>query len=167
MRVILLSALTLGILTSVTVASSAQTCRNFEATILLHMTKEECKSPVGICTAGTVESADSSLAGANWFFTSLGTAPSAGLPAALLPASLLSYVGSVVVTTPRDGTFTTSNAGVYDTKAGAFSQLDQITGGTGKFTNSKGRLIFITGAGGGDTGFKCNVRGELCLTGQQ
>jgi hypothetical protein len=167
MRMILLSALTLGILTSVTVAASAQTCRNFEATILLHMTKEECKSPDGICTAGTVESTDPSLAGANWFFTSLGATPSAGLPATLLPASMLSYAGSVVVTTPRDGTFMTSNAGVYDTTAGAFSQLDQITSGTGKFTDSKGRLIFITCAGGGEAGFKCNIRGELCLTGQQ
>jgi hypothetical protein len=80
---------------------------------------------------------------------------------------MLSYAGSVVVTTPRDGTFMTSNAGVYDTTAGAFSQLDQITGGTGKFTDSKGRLIFITCAGGGEAGFKCNIRGELCLTGQQ
>jgi hypothetical protein len=130
------------------------------------MTKEGCTSPVGICTVGKVDSSDPSLAGATWFFTSLGTAPSAGLPATLQPASLLSYAGSVVVTTARDGTFTTSNAGVYDTTVGAFSQLDRITGGTGKFTESKNRLIFITAIGGGDAGFTSYVRGELCLTSQ-
>ena len=66
----------------------------------------------------------------------------------------------------QDGTFTTSNAGVYDTTAGAFSQLDRITSGTGKFTESKDRLIFITATGSGDAGFKSYVRGELCLTAQ-
>jgi hypothetical protein len=77
---------------------------------------------------------------------------------------MLSYAGSVVVTTLKDGTFTTSNAGVFDTAAGAFSQLDQIVTGTGKFGSSKGQLIFTTGVGGGDAGFKSNVRGELCLS---
>ena len=166
MRMILLSAPTLALLTCFTGTASAQTCRNFEGTILLHMTKEGCTSPVGICTVGKVESSDPSVAGANWFFTSLGTAPSAGLPGTLQPVSMLSYAGSVVVTTLRDGTFTTSNAGVYDTTAGAFSQLDRITSGTGKFTESKDRLIFITATGGGDAGFKSYVRGELCLTAQ-
>jgi hypothetical protein len=160
---ILRSVPTLAILSCLTAAASAQTCRNFEGTILLHMTKDRCTSPVGICTEGKVESSDASLAGANWFFTSLGTAPSAGLPETLQPASMLSYAGSVTVTTSRDGTFTTSNAGVYDTKAGAFSQLDRITSGTGKFTESKDRLVFIT-AIGGDAGFMSYVRGELCLT---
>jgi hypothetical protein len=167
MRMILLSALTLSALSAVTVPTFGQTCRNFDATILLHMTKEGCTSLVGICTVGTVESSDPSVSGAKWFFTSLGTASSAGLPANVEPASMLSYAGSVVVTTLRDGTFTTSNAGVYDTAAGAFSQLDRITGGTGKFANTKDRLIFITATGGGDAGFKSYVRGEFCLTPQQ
>jgi hypothetical protein len=111
--------------------------------MLLHITKEGCTSPVGICTVAKVDSRDSSMAGATWFYRSLGTVPSAGLPATL-PASMLSYAGSVVVTTARDGTFTTSNAGVYDSAGGAFSQLDRITSGTGRFTESKGRLIFLT-----------------------
>jgi hypothetical protein len=72
---------------------------------------------------------------------------------------MLSYAGSVVVTTERDGTFTTSSAGVYDSTADAFSQLNRITNGTEKFTESKGRLIFITAIR-----FNSYVRGELCLT---
>jgi hypothetical protein len=165
MRMIMLLAPTLALLTCFTGTASAQTCRNFEGTILLHVTKEGCTSPVGFCTVGKVDSSDPSMAGATWFYKSLGTVPSAGLPATL-PASMLSYAGSVVVTTARDGTFTTSNAGVYDSTAGAFSQLDRITNGTGKFTESKGRVIFITATGGGDAGYKSYVRGELCLTSQ-
>jgi hypothetical protein len=162
MNMIFLSTLALGTLTGAALAEP--TCRNFEATILLHMVKEGCTSPVGICTKGMVVSNDPSLTGATWSFTASGTAASAGLPAALQPPSMLSYAGTVVVTTLQDGTFTTSNAGVFDTAAGAFSQLDQITSGTEKFGGSTGRLIFTSGIGSGDAGFKCNVRGELCLS---
>jgi hypothetical protein len=161
MNTILLSILALATLTGAALAEP--TCRNFEATIQLLPVKEGCASPVSICTKGTVVSSDPSLTGATWSFTASGTAASAGLPAALQPPSMLSYAGTVVVTTLQDGSFTTSNAGVFDTSAGAFSQLDQITSGTGKFGDSKGRLIFTSGIGSGDAGFKSNVRGELCL----
>ena len=162
MKRIFFLTLALGTLTGA--VSAEPTCRNFEATILLHMVKEGCTSPVGICTKGTVVSSDPSLTDATWSFTASGTADSAGLPAALQPPSMLSYAGAVVVTTLQGDTFTTSSAGVFDTAAGAFSQLDQITSGTKKFGDSKGRLIFTSGIGGGDAGFKSNVRGELCLT---
>jgi hypothetical protein len=153
----------LAMLTDVSAGQAAVSCRAFEATILLHATKEGCTSPVGLCTKGTVESSDPSLSGATWFFTASGTAPSAGLPATLQPVSMLSYAGSVVITTPRDGTFTTSNAGVFDTAAGAFSQLDHVTGGTGKFAGAEGHHLFTAATGGGDAGFSGHVRGELCL----
>ena len=165
MRTILILALIFAALTGITPATPVVNCRNFEGTMLLQMTKEGCTSPVGICTVGKVESKDPTIAGANWFSTSLGTAPSAGLSLALQPASMLSYAGSVVVTTSRDGTFTTSNAGVYDTTVGAFSQLDRITSGTGKFTGSKGRLIFVTATRENEA-FNTHVHGELCLTSQ-
>ena len=159
----LLSLSALAVLTGIAAAQAAPSCRAFEATVLLRATKEGCTSPVGLCTAGTVESGDPSLSGATWFFTTSGTAPSAGLPVTLQPVSMLSYAGSVVVTTPRDGTFTTSNAGVYDTAAGAFVQLDRITGGTGKLAGAVDRHIVTTATGGGDAGIKADVRGELCL----
>jgi hypothetical protein len=160
---VLLALSALAALTDVSVGRAAVSCRDFEATILLHTTKEGCASPVGLCTKGTVESSDPALAGATWFFSALGTAEAAGLPASL-PASMLSYAGSVVVTTLRDGTFTTSNAGVFDTSAGAFSQLDRVTGGTGKFAGAEGRQLFTTATGGGEARFKGHVRGELCLS---
>jgi hypothetical protein len=153
----------LAVLTGIAAAQAVPSCRTFEATVLLRATKEGCASPVELCTTGTVESSDPSLSGATWFFTASGTAPSAGLPATLQPVSMLSYAGSVLVTTPRDGTLTTSNAGVFDTAEGAFVQLDRITGGTGKLAGAVGRHIVTTATGGGDTGFKADIRGELCL----
>ena len=160
MRIIFLSILAVG---TVPLAALGQpACRSFEATMTLHMVKEGCTSPVGICTKGIVTSSDPLLSGATWAFTSAGTAESAGLPGNLQRPSMLSYAGSVVVTALKDGTFTTSNAGVFDTAAGAFIQLDQIVSGTGKFGSSKGQLIFANGIGGGDAGFKTDVRGELC-----
>lgn len=90
-----------------------------------------------------------------------GNAASAGLPDKLQPA-VLSYAGSVLVTA-KDGTFTTTNAGVYDSARKAFSQLDRIVGGTGKFSNTKDRFIFVMGTGN-DAGFTTHVRGDLCST---
>ena len=114
----------LAVLTGVAAAQAAPSCRMFEATVLLRAAKEGCASPVELCTAGTVESSDPSLSGATWFFTASGTAPSAGLPATLQPVSMLSYAGSVLVTTPRDGTLTTSNAGVFDTASSKMTGVE-------------------------------------------
>ena len=151
----------LAVLTDVSAGQAAVSCRAFEATILLHATKEGCTSPVALCTKGTVESSDPSLAGATWFFSALETAEAAGLQSR--PPSMLSYAGSLVVTTLRDGTLKTSNAGVFDTAAGAFSQLDRVVGGTGRFVEAKGHHFFTTATGGENAGFKGHVRGELCL----
>lgn len=156
-------ASSMAFLTATSALAQSANCRKFEATILLRMIKAGCSSPVGICTEGLVESSDPLLNGATWSFISLGTAELAGLSVSLQPKSMLSYAGAVTVTTPRDGHFTTNNAGVFDTAANAFSQLDQITGGSGKFADAKGRLIFLTGTGS-EAGFRSTARGELCLT---
>jgi hypothetical protein len=52
-----------------------------------------------------------------------------------------SYAGTVVVTA-KGGTFTTTNAGMYDPESQAFSQLDKIVKGTDRFSNSTGRVFF-------------------------
>ena len=158
---LLLTLPALATLTDASPGRAAVSCRGFAATVLLHATKEGCTSPVALCTKGTVESSDPSLAGATWFFSALETAEAAGLQSR--PPSMLSYAGSLVVTTPRDGTLKTSNAGVFDTAAGAFSQLDRVVGGTGRFAGAEGHHFFTTATGGENAGFKGHVRGELCL----
>jgi hypothetical protein len=67
-----------------------------------------------------------------------------------------------VVVTAKGGTFTTITAGVYDTESQAFSQLDKIVKGYDRFSNSTGRLIFLTGIGQ-QGGFDSYARGELCV----
>ena len=44
-----------------------------------------------------------------------------------------------------------------------FGQLDKIVRGTDRFSNSTGRLIFLTGIGRQGGGFDSHVRGELCV----
>ena len=79
-----------------------------------------------------------------------------------MPKALQSYAGTVVVTA-KGGTFTTTTAGIFDTEPPAFSQLDKIVRGTDRFSNSTGRLIFLTGIGRKGGGFDSHVRGELCV----
>ena len=160
MKAAFLSTLILALSTGAGIAQQAAQCRDFEATITLQMTKEGCSSQIDLCTVGTVVSNEPALGGATWFFTSHGMAETAGLPS--LPKTLQSYVGTVLVTA-KGGTFTTTSAGVYDTESQAFSQLDKVVKGTGRFSNSTGRLIFLTGIGRQGGGFVSRARGELCL----
>ena len=81
---------------------------------------------------------------------------------ASLPKALQSYAGAVLVTA-KGGTFTTTTAGMYDSESQAFSQLDKIVKGTDQFSNSTGRLIFLTGVGRQGGGFDSHARGELCV----
>jgi hypothetical protein len=160
MKTAFLSNVILALSTSAGSAQLPAQCRNFEATIALQMTKQGCLSQIDLCTVGTVLSNEPALSGATWFFTAHGMAETAGLPS--LPKALQSYAGTVVVTA-RGGTFTTATAGMYDTEPQAFSQLDKIVKGTDRFSNSTGRLVFLTGIGRQGGGLDSQARGELCV----
>jgi hypothetical protein len=84
----------------------------------------------------------------------------AGLPP--LPKNTAIVRGTVLVTA-KGRTFTTTTAGMYDTESRAFSQLDKIVKGTDRFSNSTGRLIFLTGIIRQGDGFDPRARGELCV----
>jgi hypothetical protein len=154
-------AIFMALSTSAGFAQQPAQCRNFEATIALQSTKDGCSSQIDLCTVGTVMSNEPALSGATWFFTAHGMAETAGL--ASLPKALQSYAGTVVVTA-KGGTFTTTTAGIYNTEPQAFSQLDKIVRGTDRFSNSTGRLIFLSGIGRQGGGFDSHVRGELCVS---
>ena len=160
MKTAFLSTLMVALSTSGGFAQQSAQCRNFEATIALQMTKDGCLSQIELCTAGTIMSNDPALSGATWLFTAHGMTETAGLSS--LPKTLQSYAGTVLVTA-KGGTFTTTTAGVYDTESQAFSQLDKIVKGTDRFSNSRGRLIFLAGIGRQGGGFDSHVRGELCV----
>ena len=151
----------LALSTSAGFAQQPAQCRNFEATIALQSTKDGCSSQIDLCTVGTIMSNERALSGATWFFTAHGMAETAGL--ASLPKALQSYAGTVVVTA-KGGTFTTTTAGIFNAEPQAFSQLDKIVKGTDQFSNSTGRLIFLSGIGRQGGGFDFHVRGELCVS---
>jgi hypothetical protein len=160
MKAAFLSSLILVLSTSAGFAQQPPQCRNFQATIALQMTKEDCFSQINLCTVGTVMSNEPALSGATWLFTAHGMTETAGL--ASLPNALQSYAGTVLVTA-KGGTFTTTTAGMYNSESQAFSQLDKIVKGTDQFSNSTGRLIFLTGVGRQGGGFDSHARGELCV----
>jgi len=160
MKAAFLSSLILALSTSAGFAQQPPQCRNFVATVALQRTKEGCLSQIDLCTVGTVMSNEPALSGATWLFTAHGMTETAGL--ASLPKALQSYAGTVLVTA-KGGTFTTTTAGMYDSESQAFSQLDKIVKGTGQFSNSTGRLIFLTGVGRQGGGFDSHARGELCV----
>ena len=160
MKAAFFSSLILALSTSAGFTQQPPQCRNFEATIALQMTKEGCLSQIDLCTIGTVRSNEPALSGATWLFTAHGMTETAGL--ASLPKALQSYAGTVLVTA-KGGTFTTTTAGMYDTESQAFSQLDKIVNATDRFSNSNGRLIFLTGVGRQGGGFDSHARGELCV----
>ena len=160
MKAAFLSSLILALSTSAGFAQQPPQCRNFQATIALQMTKEDCFSQINLCTVGTVMSNEPALSGATWLFTAHGMTETAGL--ASLPKALQSYAGTVLVTA-KGGTFTTTTAGMYDSESQAFSQLDKVVKGTDRFSNSTGRLIFLTGVGRQGGGFDSHARGELCV----
>jgi hypothetical protein len=159
MKATFLSTVILALSTSAGAQQPAQ-CRSFEATIALQMTKENCSSQIDLCTVGTVVSNEPALSGATWHFTAHGMVETPGLLS--LPKTVQSYAGTVLVTA-KGGTLTTTAAGMYDTESRAFSQLDKIVKGTDRFSNSTGRLIFLTGISRQGGGFDSQGRGELCV----
>lgn len=160
MKTVFLSTLIVVLSTSAGFAQQPVQCRSFEATIALQPTNDGCSSQIDLCTVGTVMSNEPALSGATWLFTAHGMAETAGLPS--LSKTLQSYAGTVLVTA-KGGTFTTTTAGMYDTEPPAFSQLDKIVKGTDRFSNSTGRLIFLTGVGRQGGGFDSHARGEVCV----
>jgi hypothetical protein len=161
MKAYFLSTVILTFSSSIAIAQTPA-CRSFEAIIPLQMFKDGCTSEIGLCTVGTVTSSEAALNGAAWKFTAHALAESAGLPS--LPKTMQSYTGTVLVTGKEGGTFTTTNAGMFDSEAGTFAQLDKVTGGTGRFADSANRWIFLSGTprqGGG--GFDSRARGEVCI----
>ena len=91
MKAAFLSTLILALSTSAGFAQQPAPCRNFEATIALQMTKEDCLSQIDLCTVGTIISNEPALSGITWLFPAHGMAETAGLPP--LPKALQSLRG--------------------------------------------------------------------------
>jgi len=142
--------------------SADDRCRPVRGTIRSLFTTQNCTSPVGLCTTGTI-TGGGPLDGAT-SFTALDVAPSAGLPAVEPPANL-SYSGQVTIVA-KDGTLVTSDLGVLDAAHLAFTEMERPTSGTGVFANPGSSVFFISGSiVDNGQGFQGRLSGIVCADG--
>jgi hypothetical protein len=140
------SALATGVLASG--AARADQCKAVDTTIVTTFTPcAPNESPLGICTEGTI--ASGLLAGSTRFAvqTMTGTDTS------------VMYTG-VLTVTARSGTVQIRDSGILNPMTGAFSEIEQVVSGTGRFKHLTGMLVSqgIQTA----TGFSGTLVGTLC-----
>lgn len=142
-------------------------CWEVRGTIAVTFQAEGCDSPVGICTRGVFESAPGFLRGSTRFVaTGIGGGAigeeSIVTPPSAEPGSTWSYSGVLTIHTAL-GDLVLSDAGVFDTANGLFSQLDRVRGGTGLYAAASGRLFMFGDTYPDGSGFAGDVRGRLCI----
>ena len=134
-------------------------CHDVDADFTSEVAAEGCASPFGLCASGTIMH-DRLLRGP-MFVTITDMAPSAGMPSSE-PASTLSISGERSLTPLRGGTLTAHVVGVFDTAQVIFTELNVITGGTGRFAGATGTLN-VFGRGTSPTTFAGEISGTICL----
>ena len=143
-------------------AASAGECRHLD-TDLTGSIVPCAQSPVGLCAPAV---AQGGILKGPKTFTFQGLAPAAGL-APLEPATVLSYSGPVVYRTSH-GELHLSAIGVLDQVRLVFTEVQRVTGGTGRFAGATGDL-FVSGdsAGALPSGavpFESRVAGTICIS---
>ena len=101
--------------------SADNRCRPVHGTIHSVFTTQNCTSPAGLCTAGTITGAGPLDAATT--FTALDVAQSAGL-AAIGPPANLSYSGQLTIVASH-GTLVTRDLGVLDAAHLAFTEMER------------------------------------------
>lgn len=138
-------------------------CRPVHGTIHSLFTTQNCASPVGLCTTGTIS--DGGILDGATTFTALGVAPSAGIPGGVEPAANLSYSGQLTITA-SNGTLITHDLGVLDASHLAFTEIERPSSGEGIFANPGNSVFFISGSiVDNGNGFQGDLSGTVCATG--
>jgi hypothetical protein len=144
-------------------ASAQNLCLPVWGTINSIFTTENCTSPVGLCTTGTITGSD--LLNGNTSFVALDVAPSAGM-SGVEPAANLSYSGQLTIVT-KQGTLVINDLGVLDAAHLAFTEMERPSSGTGVFANPGTNAFFISGSiVDNGQGFQGNLSGLVCFDGQ-
>ena len=143
--------------------SADDRCRPVRGTISSLFTTQNCTSPVGLCTVGTITGSD--LLDGNTSFVALDLAPSAGM-SGVEPAANLSYSGQLTIVA-RQGTLVTNDLGVLDAAHLAFTEMERPSSGTGVFANPGNSVFFISGSiVDNGQGFQGDLSGITCFDGQ-
>ena len=136
-------------------------CMPVHGTITSVRTTQNCTSPIGICTVGTI--AGAGLLEGTTTFVALDAAPSAGM-SALEPSTNLSYSGQLTIVT-RNGTLVTRDLGVLDAVHAAFTEMERPQSGTGVFANPGSNDFFISGSVvDNGQGFQGKLSGIVCIS---
>lgn len=117
-----------------------------------------CRSPVGLCTRGTVRGGGRLHGGTA--FTTLAMAPSAGMPLLEAPTEL-SYSGELVISTRR-GDLWVRDLGVFSATRGKFTEMARVAGGTGRFEGAYGTFFIFGDVKPDGSGFDSVMHGEFC-----
>ena len=134
-------------------------CVPVHGTITSVRTNQNCTSPIGICTVGTI--AGAGLFDGTTTFVALDAAPSAGMPNSELSFNL-SYSGQLTIVT-ANGTLVTRDLGVLDAVHAAFTEVERPASGTGVFSNPGSNDFFISGSVvDNGQGFHGNLSGVVC-----
>jgi hypothetical protein len=137
-------------------------CRPVHGTIHSVFTTQNCTSPIGLCTTGTITEAG--ILDGTTTFVAEGVAPSAGMPSVEPPANL-SYSGQLTIIA-SSGTLVTNDLGVLDANHLAFSEIDRPASGTEIFANPGGSVFFISGSiVDNGNGFQGDITGTICASG--
>ena len=137
-------------------------CRAVHGTIHSVFTTQNCTSPVGLCTAGTI--IDAGILDGTTTFSAFAVAPSAGFPA-VEPGANLSYSGQLTITA-SNGTLITHDLGVLDANHLAFTEIERPFSGTGIFANPGSSVFFISGSiVDNGNGFQGDLTGTACASG--
>ena len=138
------------------------TCRPVHGTIHSVFTTQNCTSPVGLCTSGTIT--DAGLLDGSTTFAALAVAPSAGLSGGE-PQANLSYSGQLTIAASH-GTLLTNDLGVLDLNHFAFTEMERPATGTGVFANPGSSVFFISGSiVDNGQGFQGDLTGTVCAAG--
>lgn len=129
-----------GVITSNVRADGS--CKPVHGAINSVFSTQNCTSPAGLCTLGTITGAGP-LDGAT-SFVALAIAPAAGMPAVEASANL-SYSGQLTIVT-TDGTLVTRDLGVLDAAHLAFTEMERPLSGTGVFASPGNSAFFISGS---------------------
>ena len=149
-----------GAATVIAAAAPPVVCRPVHGTIHSVFNKQNCTSPVGLCTTGTITDAGP-LDGATTF-SALNVAPSAGL-GPQEPSANLSYSGQLTIVASH-GTLVTNDLGALDATHLAFTEIERPASGTGMFANPGNSVFFISGSiVDNGQGFQGDLTGTVCV----
>lgn len=130
-------------------------CKKLKGHIVTHYVFQNCESPFGICTEGTIEGNGFLNGSTRYVVTDIG--PVAGDPNM---QGALSYRGTLVVKT-RHGNLMIKDLGMFDRSSALFSSQSRDISGENKLEGVSG--MFFSYGIATETGFDGYVKGQLCM----